>query len=197
MPDVFLSYARRDSADFVRQLTNALEAEGIDVWVDLDDIPAASDWQEDLRDGVLQSDCFCFVVSPTSAASRYCLDELSDAEGRNERVIPLIHEPVPEAELPRLVQRLNWVPPRGTFSDDFDANLKTLAEAIRTDLEATRAHTRWEAAAAAWDAKDRDGEPESSTQPDRVGGRDADPGHRRRLRSDGQKDRVRRCAGGD
>jgi WD40 repeat protein len=157
MPDVFLSYARRDSADFVRKLTTALEGEGIDVWVDLEDIPAASDWQQDLRDGVLQSDCFCFVVSPTSAASRYCLDELSDAESRNKRVIPLIHEPVAEADLPRLLQRLNWVPQRGKFEDEFDANLKVLADAIRTDLEATRAHTRWEAAAAEWATKDRDG----------------------------------------
>ncbi len=156
MPDVFLSYARRDSADFVRRLTTALEGEGIDVWVDLEDIPAASDWQEDLRDGVLQSDCFCFVVSPTSAVSTYCLGELSDAEARNKRVIPLIHEPVTDADLPRLLQRLNWVPQRGKFEDDFDANLKVLAEAIQTDLEATRAHTRWEAAAAAWEEKDRD-----------------------------------------
>lgn len=42
MPDVFISYARRDSEEFVRRLTKALEGEGLDVWVDLDDIPAAS-----------------------------------------------------------------------------------------------------------------------------------------------------------
>src|SRR3954447_4185841 len=98
MPDVFISYARRDSAEFVRRLSDALAGDGIDVWVDLEDIPAASDWQQDLHDGVLQSDCFCFVVSPTSAGSRYCLDELADAEARNKRVIPLIHEPVAEAD---------------------------------------------------------------------------------------------------
>ena len=35
MADVFLSYARGDSRDFVTRLSNALEQRGKDTWVDL------------------------------------------------------------------------------------------------------------------------------------------------------------------
>jgi len=47
MPDLFISYARGDSRDFVARLSAALEERGKDTWVDLDDIPAASVWSED------------------------------------------------------------------------------------------------------------------------------------------------------
>lgn len=49
MHDAFISYARRDSREFVERLGDALEAIGKDVWVDLEDIPPASQWERDLR----------------------------------------------------------------------------------------------------------------------------------------------------
>lgn len=64
MPDAFISYARRDSREFVNRLAAALEAAGKDVWVDLDDIPPASRWNQALDDGVLGSDAFLYVISP-------------------------------------------------------------------------------------------------------------------------------------
>ena len=43
MPDVFISYSRKDKA-FVEKLVTALEAKKRDVWVDFEDIPFASEW---------------------------------------------------------------------------------------------------------------------------------------------------------
>ena len=155
MPDVFISYSRRDSEEFVQRLNGALADAGLDVWVDLEDIPAASDWERDLKDGVLESEAFCFVISPGSVASVHCLNELGEAESRKKRMVPVIHRSVEDREVPPALRRLNWIPQRGHFEDDFDRNVQTLVEAIRTDQEALRAHTRWEREAAEWETGGR------------------------------------------
>jgi len=76
MADVFLSYARADSRDFVTRLSAALEERGKETWVDLDDIAPASSWNDELRAGIATSDSFCFVISPSSATSEICRVEL-------------------------------------------------------------------------------------------------------------------------
>jgi hypothetical protein len=63
MPDPFVTYARSDSRELVARLPAAL-GEGVkDTWVDLEVIPAASVWGEDLRAGIGSSDSFGFVIA--------------------------------------------------------------------------------------------------------------------------------------
>ena len=64
MTDVFVSYAREDGG-FVRELHDFLTAAGRDVWVDWEDIPAASEWERDINDSIDGAESFVFVVSPT------------------------------------------------------------------------------------------------------------------------------------
>ena len=89
--DAFLSYSRQESKEFVARLAAALEARGRDCWVDLDDIPPASEFMQDLRDGIGGSDAFCFVLSPRALESEYCRRELEYALERNKRIIPIAH----------------------------------------------------------------------------------------------------------
>ena len=43
--EVFLSYGREPEVSvFVKRLKTDLETRGISVWLDIDDIPAGSDW---------------------------------------------------------------------------------------------------------------------------------------------------------
>jgi WD40 repeat protein len=153
--DVFISYSRSDSREFVARLTDALEAAGKDVWVDLDDIPPASRWESDLREGVLQSSSLIYVISPGAVASHYCDGELDHATEHNKRLIPVVHRPVDEGALPPTVGARNWIPPQGTFEDDFDASLKGLLTAIDIDADRLRAHTRWEQRAEEWSERDQ------------------------------------------
>ena len=61
MPDVFISYSRRDNQivppdtdGFVTLLANGLEAHGVDVWMAKRDITPANDFQKDIDDGIRQ-----------------------------------------------------------------------------------------------------------------------------------------------
>ncbi len=150
MPDVFISYARRDSREFVERLNGALEARGKDPWVDTDDIPPASRWERDLHEGIAGSLVFGYVISPGAIASEHCRRELDHAREANKRIVPIAHLEVPDAEIPASVAQLNWIPQQGVFEDDFDAALDELIEALETDAEALRSHTRWQQRAEAW-----------------------------------------------
>jgi WD40 repeat protein len=156
MPDLFISYARGDSRDFVARLSAALEERGQDTWVDLEDIPPASSWNEDLRAGIAASDSFCFVISPASVGSPHCRAELDHAVALGKRILPVLHLEVPDAEVPEPVATRNWIPQLGRFTDDFDTSLATLVSAIETDLDWVREHTRWGLRAEEWERRGED-----------------------------------------
>jgi hypothetical protein len=52
VPDLLILSARADSCDVVARLSAALEEHGKDTRVDLDDIPPASSWNDDLPTGI-------------------------------------------------------------------------------------------------------------------------------------------------
>ena len=153
MPDLFLSYSRRDKP-FVERLFNGLSDRGKDVWADFDDIPGAAAWRGELHLGITESDAFVFVISPHSVTSDYCRQEVDQAAALNKRMVPVLFEQVPAAELPAPAAAHQWI----SFVDrDFEQALAELVGVIDTDLEGTREHTRWLVAAQKWDERARDG----------------------------------------
>ncbi len=147
--DAFLSYSRQESKEFVARLAAALEARGRDCWVDLEDIPPASEFMQDLRDGIGGSDAFCFVLSPRALESEYCRRELDYALERNKRIIPIAHRRLAEPPREPLASH-SWIPQEGLFDDDFDSSVDELIRALDTDVDWVRGHTKWGQRAEGW-----------------------------------------------
>ena len=61
MPDVFISYSRKDKV-FVRHLHDALTANERDIWIDWEDIPLSADWWAEIRTGIEGSNIFVFIL---------------------------------------------------------------------------------------------------------------------------------------
>jgi hypothetical protein len=89
MVKVFVSYSR-DDEEFVRKLKSQLEAQGIDVWVDWQDIPAGFSWRQAIYDGILKSEFFIPCVSPSYIASEMCRMESYLAQAHNKPALPLM-----------------------------------------------------------------------------------------------------------
>ncbi len=150
MADVFISYSRQDG-EFVRGLHEFLQGAGRDVWVDWEDIPAASAWAQDIDDSIDAAESVVFVVSTHSLASEYCTAEFRHAQERGKRIVPIACDAAdPEAAQPGLRQ-LNWIWCR--VGDDRDAAFAKLAGALDTDLEWARTHTRLLVRAVDWEAR--------------------------------------------
>ena len=150
MADVFVSYSRHDGG-FVRELHAFLSGAGRDVWVDWEDIPAASEWERDINDSIDEAESVVFVVSTHSLASEYCAAEFRHAQERGKRIVPIACDQAePEAAQPGLRQ-LNWIWCRE--GDDREAAFAKLSSALDTDLDWARAHTRLLVRAVDWDTR--------------------------------------------
>jgi WD40 repeat protein len=154
MPDVFVSYSRRDE-DFVRRLVESLEERGKDVWRDKDDIPPAVEWREEIRLGIDGSHVFTFVISPDSLGSGPCGDELAHAVDAGKTIVPLVRRRSDGTSVPDELKRLNYVYARE--DDNFDHAIEQILATIDGLPTWERTHTRLLERAGQWDAKGRDG----------------------------------------
>jgi WD40 repeat protein len=154
MPDVFISYSRRD-LEFVQRLHASLIGRGKDVWVDWQDILPTAEWLEEIFEGVESSDNFLFVISPDSLSSEVCARELGHALEQRKRLVPVLRRDADGQPMPEALAARNW-----TFfrdEDDYAASFETLVSALDTDLEWVSAHTRLLGRALEWEREGREG----------------------------------------
>jgi WD40 repeat protein len=154
MPDVFISYSRRD-LEFVHKLHASLVAREKDVWVDWQDIPPTAEWLEEVFQGVESSDNFLFVITPASLTSEVCARELGHALEQHKRLVPVLRGDADGETVPEALAARNW-----TFfrdDDDYGASFEALVSALDTDLEWVSAHTRLLGRALEWEKRGRDG----------------------------------------
>jgi WD40 repeat protein len=114
---------------------------------------AAEDWEARLGALILGADTVVFILSPAAVKSERCTWEVERATELGKRLVPVQGEPVPEAEVPERLRRLNYIFFREGQS--FARPLRELATALRQDVEWIREHTRLSEAAARWQARDR------------------------------------------
>ena len=79
MGQVFISYSRRDS-ETIEEIVAQLEAEGIDVWLDREDIKPGQQWRRQIVEAIDTAEAFVLNLSPDSGASDNVLKELNLAE---------------------------------------------------------------------------------------------------------------------
>ena len=152
MNDVFISYSRRDRA-FTQKLFEALKAANRDVWADWEDIPASSEWDAEIKQGIQETNSVLFVLSPEWIKSNECRKEMIHAVAMGKRLFPILYLPVDPSDVPQELAKINWVYLRD--SDDFDKGFQTLCSAMDTDLDWIKTHTRIQVRALEWEKKNR------------------------------------------
>ena len=146
-PKVFVSYSRKD-LDFAARLVDDLISRGFDAYLDKNDILPGEPWRERLGALIAAADNIVFLISPDSIRSEYCDWESDEAVRLNKRILPVVHRPVPDTEVPGRLRRLNYIFMRS--SDDYAAALDILASALTVDIDWVREHTRLNELAALW-----------------------------------------------
>jgi WD40 repeat protein len=150
---VFISYAH-EQKEFVRKFHDKLLKSDMDVWVDWQDIPPAADWRDEVKRAIEGADAFLFLLSPGSIASKVCGEELEWAMKNNKKLIPVVIMPLESgAAMDKRLRVPNWIYMRP--ADDHETAYRNLLEAINTDLEWVRQHTRILQRALEWDSKKR------------------------------------------
>ena len=108
-PGIFISYARSDSSALAEELVEGLELAGFRPFLDRHDIAAAEDWEARLGSLILGADTIVFILSPAAVKSPRCAWEVERAAELGKRLVPVQGAPVPEAEVPERLRRLNYI----------------------------------------------------------------------------------------
>ena len=153
MASLFISYSRRD-IEAARKLTKAFQGQELDFWIDWEGIPPTVDWWKEIEKGIEEADIFLFLLSPSSAGSRVCRQELEHAIKNGKRLIPVVVQEIPAGEAPAELRVLNWIYLRE--SDDFDRAFDKLTTAIKTDYAWVQIHRRLQMRALEWERGSKD-----------------------------------------
>lgn len=88
MARIFISYSRMDEV-FARRLAESFSALGVDVWIDVEDIPAGMKWSSAIQEGLRAAELMLVIISPTSMASINVEDEWQYFLDKKKPVIPV------------------------------------------------------------------------------------------------------------
>src|SRR5215510_8656253 len=88
---VFISYSRKDSAEFADELLAGLEVAGFAPFLDRHDIAPGEPWESRLGGLIEQSDTVVFVISPEAVNSDRCVWEVDKTLALSKRLLPVIH----------------------------------------------------------------------------------------------------------
>lgn len=99
MTNVFISHATGDRAA-VGEIVDILDDAGFETWYSKDDIQAASDWENSIRDALQKCDWFVVALSRSAIASRWVAAEVGWAfNNRPDRIVPVVLEPCDTSRL--------------------------------------------------------------------------------------------------
>lgn len=170
MNQVFISYSRLDEI-FARQLAADLDRDGLDVWIDVEDIPPGANWSNAINDGLNKADLMLLILTPNSVDSKNVEDEWQYFHNLGKPLIPLWLEP--SGRLHYQLARLQYIDfAELDYESAYDAMLlemrnkgfeverlsETIArvEAQRTEAEAERDRLQREIEALQQAAAERD-----------------------------------------
>jgi uncharacterized membrane protein (DUF441 family) len=126
-PATFVSYSRRQLY-FAEALVLHLQAHGLDVWFDLQQLQAGVVWSDDLESGVLEAARLILIVSQASLESPYTREEWKTVVDRGDSVVLVLFEPI---DLPEELRGL----PTYDFRSGFDRNLLDLVAFLKGAAE--------------------------------------------------------------
>jgi len=148
MASLFISYSRKD-IEIARKLTDSFKGQNLDFWIDWEGIPPTVDWWKEIEQGIEQADIFLFLISPDSAKSKVCSQEIEHAAKNGKRLIPIVIRDIKADESPPKLGALNWIFIRE--NDDFNLGFSKIITAIKTDYGWVQSHRQLQVKALEWE----------------------------------------------
>ena len=153
MAEIFISYSRKDIA-YAKLLHEALKEHDLETWIDWQDIPPTVEWLDEVYSAIEQANTFIFILSATSALSKICSLEIDHARKNNKRIIPIVINDVEPSKVHPALAAINWIFSRS--KDELQPAIESLIEAIQTDYDWVKAHTRLQMRALEWERSEND-----------------------------------------
>ncbi|MBE9069894.1 TIR domain-containing protein [Leptolyngbya cf. ectocarpi LEGE 11479] len=155
--DIFIGYASQDG-DFVRLLDKAIREQGLDPWIDFDDIPdfqhflnGDKTYQKHIKAGIVGADVFVLVISKASLCSKTTMQRLRLAQRLNKLIV-LLGE---EGGFEELNKQLSSVLPNLQYLDLQAPLVSQVFEQVARNIIHLQTYIRLLARATEWDKQGR------------------------------------------
>jgi len=89
MSHIYISYSHKD-IKFADRIAKAIEKNGINVWIDRENMVPAASWTQQIYQAIENAEAFFFLISPDSIKSRLLQNEISHAVNNNKRIISIL-----------------------------------------------------------------------------------------------------------
>lgn len=128
MSHVFVSYSRKDS-ETVDQIVARLTEDGLEVWIDREEIHGGDLWREEIVEAIDNAYAFALMLSPASVVSDNVRKEVDLAEGATKALIPVLLAPAKlSSRLRYQLAGIQWI----EYYRDHEAKYRELLEVLRT-----------------------------------------------------------------
>ena len=139
---MFISYKRSDSAAIANQLYDVLSRHQFDVFLDTYSISGATDFQAELHHRITDSDVLIQLNSPNFMNSKWCKEEISEANARQVGVLQINWPKVSSGSANQLSVVKKLTPTdfkRGNYKGNTTSLKKAVLDEITMKVEALRA----------------------------------------------------------
>ncbi|MGH9867501.1 MAG: toll/interleukin-1 receptor domain-containing protein [Candidatus Polarisedimenticolia bacterium] len=124
---VFISHSSQDpDRGMAGTLASRLTEQGLDVWWDEAGLEGGAVFPAEILEAIIRQESFLYMLSPRSAASRWCQRELVRAVELGKLVIPLLVENVSSERQPLEIAGLQRIDIRSGVDRNLDALLHRL-----------------------------------------------------------------------
>jgi WD40 repeat protein len=147
--NIFISYARADST-IADEIVAGLTLIGShEVSIDRQSIIEGEAWKPRLGSLIAEADTVVFLLSTHSATSSICMWEVEESFRLSKRLLVALVQPLGNVAAPPQLAAINYV--RFDEGRSFMAGLTALVQALDTDVQWLRDHTRLLGLALAWE----------------------------------------------
>ena len=107
-PYVFISYSRHDLA-IADRLSQDLRQAGFEVWRDVEQIAAGTNWHKQIECGMSEADALLYLASKHSLESEWMKAELFSFLRQGKKAIPVMVDETAAKFIPEELRVYQWV----------------------------------------------------------------------------------------
>jgi TIR domain len=131
---IFISYASEHKA-IAERIAFSLRGSGFKVFLDKDDLPPGSSFDEQIKRAIGSSEAFIFLVSPEALADgRYTMSELKFARAKwpnpSRSILPVMVAPTEMDQLPEYLKAVSILTPQGNIGAEVNAALAHMTRRV-------------------------------------------------------------------
>ena len=123
---IFISYSRKDR-DYVQELVKRLNKDGLETFVDFQDLKSGASWGSIIENAIESSSVFLFILSNNWANSDSAIFELGAAYGKGKKIIPILIGTEPE-KIPLQISMFQFI-------DGREKNINEVSKIVEEIIE--------------------------------------------------------------